>query len=563
MFKGIIRKILLINILMFIAVYPVLADELSTDNPYSLTAEGEIVYDNHQGLIRAEGGVVFESADFRVESDNMIIDLEKTIVTATGDIVKIISDEQVLIGNKLIYNYNTRMGSVYQASTKVEDLNLAGDEIKFMPPPKNSIKDDMIIELEQAYLTTCVFDNPHYHVKANSLELYPDNRIIIKGIKFYLGKVMVYYFPSYVIKYDENTGTYQNVTPFPNIGYDSKNGLLLEMHYPYQIGEKTEGLITAGFNDEGERHNSLKHNYQLADNYKWVTNVVDKKEEDDDDEDEYERTRLIDSGLNYRKGRVNVYTGLRYDFIDDETIAKSRVNYNVGRYSFYTGLGYNLTIEDWEEKYGVIYRANKAVYELKYVSGYDREYLPYLSIKGKTANFAGFNTNLSLGLGRVRDDGITANKALVGLALGRSFYLTDNFRIGLNSDLAYHQYFSSFNEAYQVYNTSLTGAYQLALSPTISLKPFLTYKLTDTYGNPVLSDDKEDKEKELKPGVELTYHLPGDEGSWIVGLEGNYDLELEVWDEKTIRLTRDFDCMSAFLEYDTVASGFGFGIEIK
>lgn len=556
MLKGIMQKILFINILILIVVYPVLADDVSIDNPYSLTAEGEIVYDNHQGLIRAEGGVVLESANFRVESDNITVDLQETLVTASGDIVRIISADQVLTGNRLVYNYSNKEGSIYQARTQVEDLNFAGQEITLMPVDNN----EQEMEIKNASLTTCVFDNPHYHIEADSLEFYDDNRIIVKGLRFYLAKVMVFYLPLYIIEYEEDG--YQNVSPFPQLGYNSEDGLLLEMYYPYQIGDNNEGLISAELNEDGERSNSLNHNYYLTDDYKWVTNIVDSKVEDDN-EDEYERTRLIDSGINYHQGQINVYTGLRYDFLDDETIVRSRMDYNLGRYSFYTGLGYNLTVEEWEERYGVIYRGDKALYELKYVNGYDQEYLPYLSIKGKTANLAGFNSRLNLGMGRVRDEGITANKAVLGLDLDRDFRLTDNFRIGLNSDLTHHQYYSSFNESYQVYNASLTGSYQFPLSSTVSLEPFLSYELTDTYGTPVIPDDEEDEERELKPGIELSYHLPGNEGSWIVGIEGNYDLELDVWDEKTFRLTRDYDCMAAFLEYDTVDSSFGFGIEIK
>lgn len=540
-------------------VYPVLADDQSADEPYSLTAEGEIVYDNHQGLISAEGGVVLESTDFRVESDDITVDLNEKIATATGDIIKIISGNQILFGDKLVYNYASKKGCVYQADTKVEDLNLAGDEIRFMLQETG----DVMVVIDKAYLTTCIFDTPHYHVTASSIELYPDNRIILKNLKFYLGKVPVYYFPYYVIEYNPQTGEYKNVTPFPNLGYNSKYGLLVQLYYPYEIGKKNNGLVSIETNSDDERRSKWQHNYNINKNYKWVSRFIHNKIKEDNDDDEYDRTAYVDSGINYRQGGLNLYTGLRYDFLDDETLLDGRFSYTKGRYRFYTDLGYNLTIKDWEERYGITYNGNRAVYNLEYRSGYDLEYLPYLSIKGKTSNIAGFNTNLSLGMGRVRDEGITADKALFGLALARRLHITDNFTIGFNSDLAYHQYYGPFDEDYQVYNTSFTGGYYFGLTPTITLEPSLKYNITRAYGNPVIPDDKEDEERELKPGVELTYHLSRNNGSWAVGLEGSYDLEVEVWDEKIIRLTREYDCMSAFLEYDTVDSGFGFGIEIK
>ena len=51
--------------------------------------------------------------------------------------------------------------------------------------------------LEKGFVTTCDLDNPHYKIEAESIQVFPDEKVIAKNVIFYIGKVTVMCFPYY------------------------------------------------------------------------------------------------------------------------------------------------------------------------------------------------------------------------------------------------------------------------------------------------------------------------------------------------------------------------------
>lgn len=41
--------------------------------------------------------------------------------------------------------------------------------------------------MDKGVLTTCDLSEPHYHLAVNKLEIYPGNKMVIRGVRFYEG----------------------------------------------------------------------------------------------------------------------------------------------------------------------------------------------------------------------------------------------------------------------------------------------------------------------------------------------------------------------------------------
>jgi protocatechuate 4,5-dioxygenase alpha subunit len=87
------------------------------------------------------------------------------------------------------------------------------------------------ITMLDSTFTTHDSQNPNYHVKVKKLEVYPDDKIVMHGAKFYLGNTPILWFPYFVQPMDEELGYY--FTP----GWNSAWGGFLLNRYGFMIGE--------------------------------------------------------------------------------------------------------------------------------------------------------------------------------------------------------------------------------------------------------------------------------------------------------------------------------------
>lgn len=577
------RCFLLILLCTFLTL-TVAAEGSSPAQPYTLEA-GDIIYDSQQGRVIAEGEVSFKSGDLVVKSDRLWLDLNTNIVRAGGERVILKTADQEVMGTYLKYNYVEAIGTIYGARSKIGELNFRGGSIRLLQG------EDYDLEIEEASFTPCILPDPHYQVKADQVQVYPDGKVVGKRVEFWFGDFRLLSLPSYVVKYDDSEGDrkLRNPVPLPHLGYNSKDGFTVKYYYPYQVNENWQGEIFAEVNQEGEQWAGVDTSYQLSPLLKLRGNYKYSKELEDDEET-FTREEIFSTGLNYNFSMVDLFTGVDYDFIDRETILKTNLQYKQDKYSFFTGLSYNLTDKEREEKfkidyypfkdyrlnfyhgyineelkensYSIGYQGGPVSWTLQQREGYEIDYLPYLTLNGPSYQLRGIRLKGRAGLGRVRNEGVTADKVNLDLHLSKAIKLTPNLNLSLQGRITDNLYFRPSKESYLVFNSAITGTYSSKLSPAMNLKTTLGYEITEERGKALLPDDKEDVGKFLKTGLDLTYLLLEPESAWVFGINGKYKIETGEWDQAFLSLTRKYDCFSLSVNYDLADNSFGFSFDI-
>jgi hypothetical protein len=202
--------------------------------------------------------------DLTINADKVSYEREKNRVEATGS-VEVNYKDILLTGNHLIYNtstetfhadrgftflyggmtfegetldyeLNTRSGTAEKTSFLYHGVYLGGKELSF-----NSEKFD----LKNAYFSTCDLSQPHYHVTASDILLYPRDRWMVAywGL-FWLGRVPVVVMPTYIYDF---TGTARAQTPFPDFGSNSDDGSYLTETLAWNLRRELNGTYSLSY----------------------------------------------------------------------------------------------------------------------------------------------------------------------------------------------------------------------------------------------------------------------------------------------------------------------------
>lgn len=543
--------------LFFPSVSLLAAAEENADD-YILKAD-DIIFKQQEQLVFFSGNASYESIDFVVEADQITVDRAAKVVKAVGNLV-IHSEKNDLYGESLNYNYQNESGKIYGAKGSVGELNFSGKtlEILSVAPIK--------AEIEAAEFTPCIRENPHYHFKAKEVKINADNSLDIFQITPYIGQIPVFYLPYYSASYDpsDKGSPVKGAFPFPKLGYNSERGMTAELSYPYQLNDKNSGkisYITEGSDYDRYEKRVLTNNHQLTDNLTFKNRYYYLYDYDLDDEELEEEEEEFFSSLVYNRDKYGLEAGIGRDLLASNH--KNRYLFS-GFYNFNNGLNTNFKQEydfDWErvkEKYLISYNQETVNWNLKYIDGEDYNYYPYLTLSFPV--WYGLKT--TLGTGRVENGGHELNKERLNLAYNLKYSLNRSLSYHLNYNYRLDHYRSDFNQNYHYTSLNTGFKHTKELNPKLTLNSSLFYEEDHPWGKSPLPDDREDKEKLIKPSLNLNIKRELPQSSVTISSNGIYDLDLDDWEEINLRLTQNEDCYTLFLNYEFVDNSISIGVEI-
>ena len=255
-----------------------------------------VSYLQEEGKMSGEGNVKIKYDDVVLESDKVLVDTKSKDAEATGN-VKITYKGITMLGNKLFYNFNTKIGKMVQEKESDQDSDkvkvlykdkvLETDHIDFNLESKEAVApahivvrekgmeitgQDLIyhfdeesgtirnirfkalpwygrardvsrltagkITAKQAYVTTCDKENPHYRIQAKRFYIYPQDRIVAKNAVMLVGKVPVLYMPYWKHSLKDN---HSNVTV--SVGNKKEWGWFALSSWRYYINDGLKGNI--------------------------------------------------------------------------------------------------------------------------------------------------------------------------------------------------------------------------------------------------------------------------------------------------------------------------------
>jgi len=316
------------------------AAELSEDF-YDLTADN-ISYQQQQGILEATGAVKFAAAGYRFEADELTVYLQENKVIARGKPLRVITEEEEFFGTGLTFNYETGEGEFLEAETKIDEVTFRGNKLRTVTDDEF----DHILELEEALYTPCLLPDPHYSLRASKVTLYPGDRVVAQDASFYWGDLRLIALPYYVIEYiedpdDPEERVLADTGFIYEIGYDTQEGLYLELSYPYEVGDWMEGHFFYSNTMRGTEVREFRNNWAITDNLALETGYDFQEfeeeyflEEMENDED-YQWQEDFSTTLTYTPvDHFSLKTG--YDFLDEEGEWESR---------FFAGWEHDLTAE--------------------------------------------------------------------------------------------------------------------------------------------------------------------------------------------------------------------------
>lgn len=142
-------------------------------------AEDSIVYDlvNKKVYLFGKAEITFEK--MKLDAGHVIIDWTTNTITAEGvkdsagketDNPVFLDGDQKYRSKRMVYNFKTKKGKLYELITSEGEGTIHGEEVK---------KDERdVIFASHAKYTTCDLDHPHYYISARRVKIIPGDKII-------------------------------------------------------------------------------------------------------------------------------------------------------------------------------------------------------------------------------------------------------------------------------------------------------------------------------------------------------------------------------------------------
>jgi len=158
--------------------------EIEEELDISLTAE-YITYEKIEGedLIIARDGVQLKYQDIEVKADYLKINLSTNLLFGSGEVL-FKQDETETNCEELTYNWETKKVLLLRLKGEITGEGIKGkvyyqgDEMENFPET---------VEITEGSFTTCELEEPHYHIVAKEMIIYPKDKIIVRNISWYEG----------------------------------------------------------------------------------------------------------------------------------------------------------------------------------------------------------------------------------------------------------------------------------------------------------------------------------------------------------------------------------------
>jgi LPS-assembly protein len=152
--------------------------------PVEITASGDTNYEN--GLATAHGNVVIHAGDADIYSDKATYNPKTHDIVAEGH-VRIYRTVGTFIGERAIYNTESKEIKAVNIKTDKQPYLVAGEKV-------TTISEGAFLVSRGAF-TTHDSDKPDFLLKAKTMRVYENDRVIFSNVTFYVRNVPIFWWP--------------------------------------------------------------------------------------------------------------------------------------------------------------------------------------------------------------------------------------------------------------------------------------------------------------------------------------------------------------------------------
>ncbi|MGE5593730.1 MAG: hypothetical protein ACM3X3_08640 [Betaproteobacteria bacterium] len=242
--------------MLLILALPALAagSAAASSEPARLSGD-KVTVDLEARLARAEGNVVLTYKDLRITCEVLEVNTSSGELVATGH-VELHDGDDVVTGDVLRYNLNERRGSITHGQASVTGEGIEG---KIYVSGQAFASEPGKLTVTGGSFTTCDLEEPHYHVEAGEIEVYVDDRIVLRNVSYWEGKLRLFYWPYLVLPIRE-----ENAFELPKIGYGPTEGWFVKTTYNYYRSPSSRGSLYLDYLSRLGVGAGVKHIYKAG-----------------------------------------------------------------------------------------------------------------------------------------------------------------------------------------------------------------------------------------------------------------------------------------------------------
>ncbi len=229
-------RIVTAALLAAVAIVPVSGAVLAAD-PVSVQADGFSFWDGTRVFV-ATGNVTVRWQGAIVTAESMRYDAETALLVFEGHVVYV-DNERELAGARLTYDLDAgeavfdELDAILYANGVDGPMYVRGERVA-----SNAER----VFIQGGRLTTCECDEggtPAYHFAAREIEIYPGDRLVVRGVTFYDHGIPLMYLPSFTISLREERSRFD----LPQIGYSQRTGWYIKTTYNYVLESGLYGAV--------------------------------------------------------------------------------------------------------------------------------------------------------------------------------------------------------------------------------------------------------------------------------------------------------------------------------
>ncbi|MBL9113645.1 MAG: LPS assembly protein LptD [Verrucomicrobiaceae bacterium] len=206
-------------------------DSLLSSLESNVDIEGlETSFDPETGIASAKGNVHIKYGDTEIKGQEADYNYNTGDVIARGS-VTVVKAGVIYQGERIVYN--TKTNDLHGADIRSGMMHKGGQLFYEMDSFETETKYVERVDGEGAFFTTHDVANPNYKVKARKITIYPDDRIVMKGVKVYAGNTPIFWLPYMSQPLDDEVG--YTFSP----GYGQNWGAFLLNQYGVIHGDHT------------------------------------------------------------------------------------------------------------------------------------------------------------------------------------------------------------------------------------------------------------------------------------------------------------------------------------
>ncbi len=136
----------------------------------------------------------------------------------------------LLVGDNTHYNWGDKKGEIHEAHGKIGAQLVKGQTVRIFP--------DKYV-LEEGTITRCPAKVPDYHISADRVEIWPNDKMVAYNVKFWIRDKLIYQ----QARYTQSIKPGEDKSAFPRIGYNNDDGAYIAQHLAYPLDDKSAAFL--------------------------------------------------------------------------------------------------------------------------------------------------------------------------------------------------------------------------------------------------------------------------------------------------------------------------------